>query len=139
MRETTKEMVKEFKIKKLGYDMMGYPEQQKDLITFHHLIIPHRHCKEQGLGEGYLRWNGAILYTTPHEYLHLIEAKDYEIFLAITSELIEENVKGFIDQQNLRYIDDCLTYFEREHCSDRSKKGKLLIKEQYLHRNNFMV
>lgn len=132
-------MYKEFKIKKLGYDFMGYPEQQKDLITFHHLIIPHRHCKEQGLGEGYLRWNGAILYTTPHEYLHLIEAKDYEIFLAITSEMIDENVKGFIDQQNLRYIDDCLTYFEREHCSDRSKKGKYLIKEQYLHRNHFMV
>lgn len=132
-------MYKEFKIKKLGYDFMGYQEQQKDLITFHHLIIPHRHCKEQGLGEGYLRWNGAILYTTPHEYLHLIEAKDYEIFLAITSELIDENVKGFIDQQNLRYIDDCLTYFESEHCSDRSKKGKPLIKEQYLHRNHFMV
>lgn len=132
-------MYKEFKIKKLGYDMMGYPEQQKDLITFHHLIVPHRHCKEQGLGEGYLRWNGAILYTTPHEYLHLIEAKDYEIFLAITSEMIDENVKCFIDQQNLRYIDDCLTYFEREYCSDRTKKGKPLIKEQYLHRNHFMV
>lgn len=132
-------MYKEFKIKKLGYDMMGYPEQQKDLITFHHLIIPHRHCKEQGLGEGYLRWNGAILYTTPHEYLHLIEAKDYEIFLAITSEMIDENVKGFIDQQNLRYIDDCLTYFEREYCSATTKKRKPLIKEQYLHRNHFMV
>lgn len=132
-------MVKEFKIKKLGYDMMGYPEQQKDLITFHHLIIPHRHCKEQDLGEGYLRWNGAILYTTPHEYLHLIESKDYEIFLAITSELIDENVKGFIDQHNLRYIDDCLTYFEHEYCNATTKKGKPLIKEQYLHRNHFMI
>ena len=130
-------MIKEFKIKKLGYDFMGYPEQQKDLYTFHHLIVPHRHCKEQGLGEGYLRWNGAILFTTPHEYLHLIEAKDYEMFLAITSEMIDENIKGYLDKQNLRYIDDCLTYFEREHCSDRSKKGKYLIKEEYLHRNKF--
>lgn len=130
-------MVEEFRIKKLKYDMMGYSQQSGDLITFHHLIIPHRHCKEQGLGEGYLRWNGAILYTTPHEYLHLIEAKDYELFMAITSELIDENVKGFIDVENLRYIDDCLNYFEKEHCSDRGKKGKLLIKEQYLHRNKF--
>ena len=139
MRKITKEMYKEFKIKKLGYDFMGYPEQRKDLITFHHLIIPYRHCKEQGLGEGYLRWNGAILYTTPHEYLHLIEAKDYEIFLAITSEMVDENVKGFIDQQNLRYIDDCLTYFEREYSGKTTSKGKPLIKEQYLHRNHFMV
>lgn len=130
-------MVEEFRIKKLKYDMMGYSQQSGDLITFHHLIIPHRHCKEQGLGEGYLRWNGAILYTTPHEYLHLIEAKDYELFMTITSELIDENVKGFIDAENLRYIDDCLNYFEKEHCSDRGKKGKLLIKEQYLHRNKF--
>lgn len=132
-------MIKEFKIKQLGYDMMGYPEQTKDLITFHHLIVAHRNCKKLGLGEGYVRWNGAILYTTPHEYLHLIEAKDYELFMAITSELIDENIKGFIDQQNLRYIDDCLTYFERNHCSDRGKKGKPLIKDAYLQRNHFML
>lgn len=132
-------MYKEFKIKKLGYDFMGYPEQQKDLITFHHLIVPHRHCKEQGLGEGYLRWNGAILYTTPHEYLHLIEAKDYEIFLAITSEMVDMNFKGYLDKENLHYIDDALKYFEHEYCSATTKKGKPLIKEQYLHRNNFMV
>ena len=132
-------MYKEFKIKKLGYDFMGYPEQQKDLITFHHLIIPHTYCKEQGLGEGYLRWNGAILYTTPHEYLNLIEAKDYEIFLAITSEMVDMNFKGYLDKENLHYIDDALKYFEHEYCSATTKKGKPLIKEQYLHRNHFMV
>ena len=137
MKQITKNMIQEFKIKKLGYDFMGYSEQHGDLITFHHLIVPHRHCKKQGLGEGYVRWNGAILYKTPHEYLHLVEAKDYEIFLAITSEMIDENVKGYLDKQNLKYIDDCLTYFERNHCSDRGKKGKLLIKDTYLHRNKF--
>ena len=71
---------------------------------------------------------------TSHDYLHLIESKDYDIFLAITNEMIEENTKGYLDITNLRYINDCLSLFEREHCSDRSKKGKLLIKEDYTRR-----
>lgn len=116
-------------------DFMGYEVKKKENLSFHHLIIPHRDCKLYGLGEGYLYWNGAILnQLTSHDYLHLIERIDYDIFLAITSEMIDENVKGYLDIENIRYIDDCLTFFEREHCSDRNKKGKILIKEEYTKR-----
>lgn len=117
---------------------MGYSLQKDEIYTFHHLIVPHRDCKEKGLGEGYLISNGSILCEkSSHPYLHLIEAKDYDIFIAITSEMVDMNVKGYLDVKNLRYIDDCLTVFEREHSSDRGKKGKLLIKDRYLMRNKF--
>ncbi len=128
MKEVTKLMINEFKIKQIGYDFMGYKLQKGDIYTFHHLIIPNRY------GGQYARWNGAILFSTPHQYLHLIEAKDYDMFCYLTSEMIDMNIKGFLDSSNLRKIDDILTLFEREHCSARSKKGKLLIKEEYTRR-----
>ena len=132
MREVTKLMINEFKIKQLGYDFMGYSLQRGDIYTFHHLIIPNRH------GGPYARWNGAVLCgRTSHPYLHLIEAKDYDMFCYLTSEMIDENVKGYLDSNNLKSIDDLLTCFEREHCSDRSKKGKLLIKEEYVMRKRW--
>lgn len=139
MKELTKQMIENFRIKELGYDMMGYSKQEGDLYNFHHLIIPRRNCERCGLDTGYYRWNGAILFTTPHEYLHIIETRDEDIFLAITSEMIDMNIKGYLDKQNLRYIDDCLQTFEKEYCSSTTKKGKPLIKEHYLQRNHFMI
>lgn len=135
MREITKEMIEQYRIMKLKIDFMGYEINKKNNLSFHHLIVPRRECKSRGLGEGYLWWNGAILnQSTSHDYLHLIEAKDYDMFLAITSEMIDENVKGYLDRNNLLRIRDILEQFEKEHCSDRGKKGNLLIKESYLRR-----
>ena len=136
MREITKQMIDYYKIMKLGYDFMGYPVYQKNKLSFHHLIVPHRHSKEAGLGEGYLWWNGAILnQSTSHEYLHLIETKDFDMFSAITSEMIDENVKGYLDMENLKRILDILKCFEREHFADVGKsKGNYLIKDEYLYR-----
>ena len=135
MREIKKIMINQFKIMKLGFDFMGYTVDKKSSLSFHHLIIPRRNSKEYGIGEGYLWWNGAILrQDTSHDYLHLIEAKDYDIFLAITSEMIDENIKGYLDIDNLKKINELLKIFEREYCSDRSKKGKLLIKDSYYRR-----
>ena len=133
MKEVTKTMVKDFRIMKLGYDFMGYKVNRTKDLSFHHLIIPHRESRAYGIGEGYLYWNGAILVQdTSHEYLHRIEQKDPEIFMGISSEMIDLNIKGHLDVENLRQIRSMLEYFEREHCSDRSKKGKLLIKEEYI-------
>lgn len=128
MREVTKLMINEFKIKKLGYDFMGYSLQRGDIYTFHHLIIPNRH------GGPYARWNGAILFSTPHQYLHVIEDKDYDMFCSITSEMFDMNIKGYLDVENLRNIDDALTQFEREYSGARTRKGKVLIKEEYTRR-----
>lgn len=132
MKQVTKLMIDEFNIKKLGYDFMGYSLNRGDIYTFHHLIVPNRQ------GGPYARWNGAILCgKTSHPYLHTIESRDYDMFSAVTSEMIDINVKGWLDTANLRYIDDVLCCFEREHCSDRTKKGKLLIKDEYLKRMKF--
>ena len=133
MREITEKMIKDFKITKLGFDFMGYKVDKKQSLSFHHLIIPHRESKNYGIGDGYLYWNGAILrQNTSHDYLHIIERTDEEIFCLITSEMIDENLKGKIDIENLRKIRDLLLYFENDHTHERSKKGKLLIKKEYL-------
>ena len=133
MKNITEQMIKDFKIMKLGLDFMGYKVDKKQSLSFHHLIIPHRESRNYGIGDGYLYWNGAILrQNTSHDYLHIIEAKDYDLFLAITSEMIDENIKGKIDVDNLKRIRDLLLYFEREHDHDISKKGKLLIKREFV-------
>lgn len=129
MKQITKLMINEFKIKELGLDFMGYELQKGDIYTYHHLIIPNRE------GGPFSRNNGAILCgKSSHPYLHLIESKDYDMFCFITSEMIDENVRGCLDIQNIRNIHAVLDRFEREHCSDRGKKGRYLIKEQYIRR-----
>ena len=81
MKEITKIMVNDFKIMKLGFDFMGYKVDKKQSLSFHHLVIPYRYCQKLGLGEGYFYRNGAILrQDTSHDYLHLIENIDPEIF-----------------------------------------------------------
>ena len=133
MKEVTREMIKLYNIKKFGYDFMGYTFNRPEELSFHHLIVPHRDCKQEGLGEGYLIWNGAILkQETSHEYLHTIELYDRELFLRITKYMIEENQNKKIDIDNLKRIRDLLLYFEAEHQYDTNKKGKKLIKRKYI-------
>lgn len=129
MRQVTKLMINEFKVKQIGHDFMGYALQKGDIYTFHHLIIPKR------AGGPNLAWNGAILCgNSSHPYLHIIEAKDYDMFCYITSEMIDENVKRYLDPENVRKIHEVLEQFEREHCADRTKKGKMLIREEFVRR-----
>lgn len=134
MRAITNLMINDFKLKKLGYDFMGFSFKRKEQLSFHHLIVAHKNCKELHiLGDGYVYWNGAILrQDTSHDYLHIIEQYDPEIFYLITSELIDENIKRQLTLDSLRRIRTLLEYFEKEHCSTRTKKENLLIKESYV-------
>ena len=133
MREITKEMIKLYDIKKLSYDFMGYTFRNINELSFHHLIVPHRDCKREGLGEGYLFWNGAILrQDTSHEYLHTIERVDREVFLQITKEMVDENNKRKIDIENLKRIRALLLYFEEKYKDIENKQGKRLIKQKYI-------
>lgn len=135
MKELTKIMIQKYALNKLKYDFMGYEFNKNNQLSFHHLIVPRRLCESKGLGDGYVEWNGAILrQDTSHDYLHIIERYDLDMFNAITTEMIEENIKGYLDIENLKYIDDVLNCFEREYCSQRTKKGQLLIKEEYTRR-----
>ena len=46
MRAITRDMIKIYKIDKLGYDFMGYTFDKKDSLSFHHLIVPKKDCKK---------------------------------------------------------------------------------------------
>ena len=48
--------------------------------------------------------------------------------------MIDENIKGKIDIENLKHIRDLLLYFEKEYKDDTTKKGKRLIKWEYINR-----
>ena len=132
MRTITKEMIHLYNIKKLGYDFMGYTFKRTDELSFHHLIIPKKDCKQNGLGEGYLLWNGAILnQNSSHDYLHCIERTDREIFLLITKLMIEENQNLKIDLDTLKKIRKLLLYFEKEHKNDTHRE-KMLIQNRFI-------
>jgi len=135
MREITKLMIKRYALKSLKYDFMAYPFNDEKQLSFHHLIIPKRLSEKAGIGDGYVMWNGAILVqNTSHNYLHMIEQYDRDMFLAITREMIEENKKGYLDIENLKRIDDILKQFEKEYCNVRTRKGTYIIKEEYTKR-----
>lgn len=127
MKEITREMIKTFKLNKLGYDQMGYIFNNTKQLSYHHMIIANKNG-------GLMTFeNGAILrQNTSHNYLHVLERVDPEIFYLITSELIDENIKRRVDIENLKKIRDLLLYFEREHDHDYTKKGHLLIRREYV-------
>ena len=126
MKEVTREMIRTFKLNKLGYDQMGYIFTNTKQLSYHHMIIANKD------GGPMTFENGAILrQNTSHDYLHRINLVDPEIFYLITSELIDENIKRRVDIENLKRIRDLLLYFEREHDRDYTKKGHLLIRREY--------
>ena len=126
MDAVTKQMIKIYQLKKLKRDFMAYKFERTNELTYHHLIIPNRYGGKRTIE------NGAILTQNSHEYLHLIERIEPELFYFITSEMIDQNIKGHLDIDNLKQIRELLLYFENKHMNDRGNKGKLLIKPQYL-------
>lgn len=133
MREITKLMVNDFNLKKLGYDFAGFHFNKTNELSFHHLIVAHRDSMSFGIGEGYVYWNGAILVqNTSHDYLHLIECINRPMFLAITDELIKENIQGYVDIDNIKRIHSVMEEFEDKYGDVKSKKGKLLVKREYV-------
>ncbi len=133
MRNVTKEMIKIYEINKLGYDFMGYIFQRNKELSFHHLVVPKRQCKEFGLGEGYLFWNGAVLkQSTSHAYLHIIERIDRDAFIDITDAMIDENKRKKLEIRNLKRIRDILLSFEREHDHDKDRDGNYIIKRSFV-------
>lgn len=136
MRDITKLMIVKYNLLELKYDFMGYSFNKENDLSFHHLIIPHRLCKIQNIeDEGYVEWNGAILrQNTAHNYLHIIERYNREMFNAITNYMIEENKQGYIDDKHLLLIDDILCQFEEKYNEATTKRGKRLIRKEYKNR-----
>lgn len=133
MKQVTHEMIEIFKINKLKYDFMGYTFKRTNELSFHHLVVPKRECKAQGLGDGYLFWNGAILkQDTSHDYLHIIERIDRKCFEKITEILIYENQMKKLDKESLIRIRELLLGFEERYKYEETKGGRRLIKSQYI-------
>ena len=118
-------LIKKFYIEEKNLDFMGYEPRKDEILTFHHLIIPS--C-EKG---PYEECNGVILCgNTSHPCLHIIEGTDYDMFLDITSEMLYELIKGYLDRENLLRIRDILNSFEKEYLDGSLCNYK--IKEDYL-------
>lgn len=118
-------LIKKFHIQDENLDFMGYEPKEDEILTFHHLIIPS--C-EKG---PYEECNSVILCgSTSHPYLHIIERTDYDMFLDITSEMLDELIKGYLDRENLLRIRDILNSFEKEYLDGSLCNYK--IKEDYL-------
>lgn len=126
MKTITRFMIEQWNMKDI--DWLGYKMTKSNPYTFHHI-----EKKEHG-GKAILS-NGAIITKNPHEYIHLIEIKDFEMYIYLNNILKEINNQGYMPiYRQYKAIDSILRQFEREHCSDRTKKGKLLIKEEYTKR-----
>lgn len=126
MTNIKKEMLKIYKPYS-NMDWMNYKLIRKDL-TFHHI---QKKCEG---GRGIIS-NGALLMPTPHQYLHIIEYKDYktykhinEIFKLVNSQKYEPTLE---QREIIEYL---LTQFEKKHIEDTNSKGERLIREKYLER-----
>ncbi len=128
MKNIKEQMISLYQINKLGYDFMGYEANKTNgALTYHHLILPNRILKEKNID------NGAIIYRSPHFYLHTIEVYDEEIFYIITSEMIDMVIKRKLDIDNLKRINTVLEYFEKEY-ANKKNKGVPIVKEEYTRR-----
>ncbi len=133
MKPVTIEMIQDYRINELKYDFMGYVFKDLRELSFHHLIVPRHLCPKKRLGDGYFKWNGAILVRdTAHDYLHLIEHYDEDLFELITAEMIDQNVKNRLDIENLKRIRNILLAFETEYADEVDTHGKRLIKDKFI-------
>jgi len=128
MKEVTKEMLKIY-VPISNLDWMNYKIVRKQDLTAHHIIK-----KEYG---GKLEIsNLAILMPVSHQYLHLIECKDMETYIALNKVFSIVNKQGYEPTLEQRRIIECLLQgFEKEHKWDKGSKGKLLLQKKYLNRS----
>ena len=126
MKEITKEMLKIYKPKS-GLDWMNYKIIRKEM-TAHHI-------KKREHGGKLVRENIALLMPVAHQYLHLIEYKDIETYIAINKLFKMINAQGYEPTREQREVMEyLLREFERVHKWDKGSKGKLLIQRKYLER-----
>lgn len=126
MNKVTQEMLKIYK--PLSHlDWMNYKIVRRD-VTFHHII------KRENGGTRTIN-NGALLMPISHQYLHLIEWRDMETYIALNklfkyiNEQRSEPTRG--QREIVEYL---LQEFERVHRWDKNSKGKILLQRKYLAR-----
>ena len=123
MKQITREMLRIYKpISNL--DWMNYKLVKKDL-TFHHIV------KKTDGGKQIIT-NGALLMPIPHQYLHIIEYKDWKTYNHINALFRIINDQQYEPTPEQREaIEYMLLEFEAKHENDKTAKGKKLIKQEY--------
>lgn len=130
MSDILRLMVNEYNLK--GIDFMGYKLTRNNPYTYHHII---KRCH----GGGKTLENGAVLTKIAHEYLHIVESREWELYVELNMVLKEINNQHYRPtERQLLAIDYMLSMFENQHEYDKTSKGKILIKKQYIEgrRNN---
>ena len=126
MKQITNLMVNMYNLKKI--DFMGYKVSKDNPYTYHHLI---KRC----YGGKETIENGAVLTKNSHEYLHIVETRDLELYNYINNVLKQINEQGHEPLlRQILAIDYLLKLFEHDHINDKSSKNKILIKNEYLRR-----
>lgn len=131
MDSIKKEMLKIYKPLS-NLDWMNYKLVKKDL-TFHH-IVKSEHGGLKTID------NGALLMPVGHQYLHLIEYKDIDTYIAINKIfkfINEQHYEPTLEQREI--IEYLLRQFEYKHKEDKTSKGKQLIKYKYLERSLYEI
>jgi len=105
------------------YDWMNYKIDNED-VTFHHIL------KEE-LGGKYTIDNGALLTKRAHEYLHLIERFDVDIYEKINNVLKDINTQEHApNYKQKKKIDLLLLEFEIKYASEFIKLKKMSNKKK---------
>ena len=110
-------------------DWMNYKLVKKD-VTRHHIIK-----KEDG---GRLEINNiALLMPIPHQYLHLIECKDIDTYIALNKIFkVINNQQHEPNKDQREIIEYLLQDFEYHNRNETNSKGKLIIQKKYKNRVN---
>ena len=126
MKKIKAEMLKLYKPYS-NLDWLNYKLVKKD-VTLHHII------KREDGGRLELS-NLALIMPSGHRYLHLIEYKDIETYIAINKilKIINSQLSEPTREQR-EIIEYLLQDFEHKHKWDKNSKGKLLIKREYKNR-----
>ena len=127
MDKVTQEMLEIYK--PLSHlDWLNYKLVKRD-ITFHHII-------KKELGGKRTIENGALLMPISHQYLHLIECKDNDTYVALNKLFKCINEQRYEPTREQREIVEyLLEEFERAHRWDKNSKGKILLQHKYIVRD----
>ena len=118
----------DFDLHKTGYDFMGYTFDDKKELSYHHIQT------KQDKGKTTYE-NGALLNRlTSHNYIHTIEEYEYELFMELSQILKDEHKCKAITKEHLQEIRLILEYFECKYNNQYTKRGNLIIREEYIRR-----
>ena len=128
MGKLANKLYNDFKLDQKGYDFMGYCFNEKNELSYHH-IMPKQYNGKTTYE------NGALLNrTTSHNYIHLIEDTDFKVFIELSQVLHDEHKAKKITREHLLEIRKLLEFFENKYDRQYSRRGNLIIKEEYVRR-----